>query len=126
MSRHAWRWAVLLAAAALLTLYMTSLRQGYEALLALLDLVSRTPPAALDIRPAANRSAINFEVETRRYSADLYQPTDQVLAGIVFIPGAAPAGKEDPRVINLVTVLTRCRFAVLLPDVVALRQLMLL
>ena len=32
---------MLLAAAALLTLYMTSLRQGYEALLALLDLVSR-------------------------------------------------------------------------------------
>jgi hypothetical protein len=126
MSTRARRWAVLLAAAALLTLYMTSLRQGYEALLALLDLVSGTSPAALDIRPAARRSTINFEVETRRYSADLYQPTDHVLAGIVFIPGAAPAGKEDPRVINFATIFARCRFAVLVPDIIALRELKLL
>ena len=127
MNTRARRWAFAgLVAAALLAIYMTSLRQGYEALLALLDLVSRTPPAALDIRPAARRSEINFEVETRRYSADLYQPTGQVLAGIVFIPGAAPAGKEDPRVINFATIFARCRFAVLVPDIIALRELKLL
>src|SRR5919108_3411332 len=127
MNTRARRWAFAgLVAAALFAIYMTSLRQGYEALLALLDLVSHTPPAALDIRSAARRSEINFEVETRRYSADLYQPTDHVLAGIVFIPGAAPAGKEDPRVIDFATIFARCHFAVLVPDIIALRELKLL
>lgn len=119
--------AALAGAVVLLTLlFMPPLRQGYEALLALLDLVNRGLPAWLDIRPMATRTPFTFQIEDRRYLADLYQPLDQALAGIVFVPGAVAAGKEDPRVVAFATVLARCRFAVLVPDVVALRELKLL
>lgn len=110
----------------LAVLSMRGLCQGYEALLVLLDLVNRTPPAWLDIRPMATRTPLPFRIGDRRYLTDFYEPLDQVLAGIVLVPGAAPEGKDDPRVVSFATVLARCRFAVLVPDVVALRELRIL
>jgi acetyl esterase/lipase len=45
---------------------------------------------------------------------------------LVFVPGAVERGKDDPRVVAFATTLARSRFAVLVPDVVALRELRLL
>ena len=101
-------------------------RRGYEALLLLGDVVGRPLPDALDVRPPAQRRGIAFEQDNQRYQGDLYRPEGSVRAGIVFVPGAADKGKDDPRVVNFATALARARFAVLVPDVVALRQLRLL
>jgi hypothetical protein len=45
---------------------------------------------------------------------------------VVFVPGAVEHGKEDPRVVAFASTLARSKFAVLVPDVVALRELRLL
>jgi len=100
--------------------------QGYDALLALADLVGWPVPAWLDLRPVATRRAISYEIDGRRYDADLYQPAGAVRAGVVFVPGAVERGKDDPRVVAFATTLARARFAVLVPDIVALRELRLL
>jgi fermentation-respiration switch protein FrsA (DUF1100 family) len=102
------------------------LRRGYDALLVLGDLLGRPLPAVLDRRPRAERRTIVFEHKGRGYAGDLYRPEGRAKAGVVFVPGAAELGKDDPRVVALAASLARARFAVLVPDVVALRQLRLL
>jgi hypothetical protein len=127
-TRHRRRFAVPLAA--LLAIVALSayapMHRGYEALLVLGDLVGRPLPRWLDTRPPATRRGIFFRRDARRYRADLYQPEGPVEAGVVFVPGAAERGKDDPRVTNLAMSLARARFAVLVPDVVDLRNLRLL
>lgn len=100
--------------------------QGYEAVLLLADVVGQPLPAWLDLRPQATRRLVTYERGTRTYNADIYLPNTGVQAGIVFVAGAAEHGKDDPRVIAFSTSLARSRFAVLVPDVVALRELRLL
>ena len=100
--------------------------QGYEALMLLTDVGGQPVPAWLDLRPQVTRRSITYERGTRTYNADFYLPDAGVQAGIVFVAGAAERGKDDPRVIAFSTSLARSRFAVLVPDVVALRELRLL
>ncbi len=127
MRRRAYQLAliVLVAAAVVGVYFWPHTYQGYEASLALLDLIQRPAPSAVDFRPNAVRSTVSYEIDGRQHVADLYQPARQPQAGIVFIPGAAPGGKDDPRVRTLGTLLARSRFVVLVPDIVALRQLRL-
>lgn len=115
--------AVLVAGA---LLFAQPARRGYDALLALGDLVGHPLPAMLDARPAAERRTIAFVQDGRVYVGDLYRPGGAAEAGVVLVPGAAEMGKDDPRVIAFATALARARFAVLVPDVVALRELRLL
>jgi hypothetical protein len=115
--------AILLLAALLLA--MPAIR-GYEALLMLAELVGRPVPPWIDFRPLSARRAITYEREGRRHGADLYQPEGRVRAGVVFVPGAVEQGKDDPRVVAFASALARSRFAVLVPDIVALRALRLL
>src|SRR5919106_3269776 len=117
------RWVIAILLGAIALFSVSSLRQSCEALFALLDLVDRAPPAWLDIRPAARRTSLTFQISDRQYLADLYTPSGRVLAGIVLVPGAAPAGKDDPRVVTFARMLARGRFAVLVPDITALRGL---
>jgi pimeloyl-ACP methyl ester carboxylesterase len=129
MSADTYRWilfALLLGAVLVTALLWPRLRQGYESLMILLDLVGRPVPTALDFRAEVSRRAITYKIADRQYQADLYQPDGPALAGIVFIPGAAQGGKDDPRVVAFAEMLARSRFAVLAPDVVALRGLKLL
>jgi hypothetical protein len=100
--------------------------RGYEALLLLGDLVAHPLPTALDRRPGAQRLTITFERNALEYRGDLYRPDGPARAGVVFVPGAAEKGKDDPRVVQFATALARARFSVLVPDVVALRELRLL
>jgi hypothetical protein len=101
-------------------------RHGYDALLLLGDLIGYPLPGALDGRPNAERRTLAFQSNGRSYRGDLYTPQGPVTAGIVFVPGAAQLGKDDPRVVDLAMSLARARFSVLVPDVVALRELRLL
>jgi hypothetical protein len=100
--------------------------RGYEALLMLTDLLGRPAPRWLDFRPPATRRAVGYEHDTRRFGADLYRPEGEVRAGVVFVPGAVELGKDDPRAVGFATMLARSRFAVLVPDIVAMRELRLL
>lgn len=126
--RTRWRLGVALLAlvAAVAGLSSAPSRRGYEALLLLADLVEQPLPSVLDARPAAERRTIDFESGPRRYRGDLYRPEAPARAGIVFVPGAAEQGKDDPRVVRFGMALARAGFSVLVPDVVALRQLRLL
>ena len=128
-NRGAWRRIRFLVLVAILLGALFLLKpvwQGYEAVLLLADVVGQPLPAWLDLRPQATRRLVTYERGTRTYNADFYIPDADVQAGIVFVAGAAEHGKDDPRVIAFSASLARSRFAVLVPDVVALRELRLL
>jgi hypothetical protein len=120
-------WIALLVTVPLAVLLVAApVMRGYEALLVLAELVGRPPPAWLDLRPLPVRQMISYERDGRRYDADLYLPDAQPRARVVFVPGAVEHGKDDPRVLAFASTLARSKFAVLVPDVVALRELRLL
>ena len=125
MRRRSRTLAVAITVLAALAIARPALR-GYEALLVLAELVGRPLPTWVDGRPTAARLAVSYERDGRRRQADLYESLGQSHAGIVFVPGAVQDGKDDPRVVAFATSLARCGFAVLVPDIVALRELRLL
>ena len=73
--------------------------------------------------PAPVRTVVRYGAGGRERSADLYRPGEPALAGLVLVPGAAAAGKDDPRLVAFATSLARARFAVLVPDIESLRAL---
>ncbi len=84
-------------------------------------------PSRFDFRPGDSRRALAYDIEGRGRRADLYLPEGaRPEAAIVFVPGAAEGGKDDPRAVAFARALARARFAVLVPDVTALRRLELL
>ena len=94
-----------------------------EAALALEDIVAAGRDSRLKARtPAPLRRAVDYEIEGRRYSADLYLPGEPVRAGIVLVPGVVAAGKDDARLVALASTLARLQFAVLVPDLRGLRE----
>jgi len=71
-----------------------------------------------------SRTTIQYTIEGRTGSADLYLPVDGApRAGIVLIPGAVAEGKDDKRLVRLAQALARVRFAVLTPDLSGYREL---
>ena len=95
-----------------------------EALLLMQDLAAGSKPRRLKaMTPAPTRSTITYEVNGRTYRGDLYMPGVAPGAGLVVVPGAAEAGKDDPRLVAFATSLCRARFAVLVPDLQNVRQL---
>jgi pimeloyl-ACP methyl ester carboxylesterase len=70
---------------------------------------------------AALRQTIAFGVDGRSYAADLYRADDQPRAALLLVPGLAPDGKDDRRLVDLALVLARAGFAVLVPDIASLR-----
>jgi acetyl esterase/lipase len=69
------------------------------------------------------RRPIAFEVDGRQHRADLYLPGDEALASMVLVPGVAPAGRDDPKLVAFANTLARARFEVLVPDLPRLRAL---
>ncbi|MCW8970918.1 MAG: hypothetical protein OQK23_06635, partial [Rhodospirillales bacterium] len=55
--------------------------------------------------------------------ADIYQTTEGRGAGLVLVPGASRAGKDDPRLKALAGILARAGFTVMVPDIPNLRTL---
>lgn len=83
-----------------------------------------TNAAAADVAPqeaAALRQTIEFAIAGRAYAADLYRAADPPRAALLLVPGLAPDGKNDRRLVDLAVILARARFAVLVPDIASLR-----
>ena len=72
--------------------------------------------------PTPKWSPINYENLGTDYQADLYQPGETPLAGIVLIPGVAQHGRDDTRLVAFANTLARNRFIVLVPDIPNLRD----
>jgi acetyl esterase/lipase len=67
-----------------------------------------------------SRASISFTYDGRSYEADIYSAGGEPLAALVLVPGLAPRGKEDPRLVDLATTFARARFAVLVPNLPSL------
>lgn len=103
-------------------IYLSYFRHGYDAMLLLADLAQVDLPLA-ERRPDIVRQDISFRANGRRHTADLYLPEPGARAGLVLVPGAAEGGRNDTRLVEFATSLTRSGFAVLVPDILSLRQL---
>jgi pimeloyl-ACP methyl ester carboxylesterase len=93
-----------------------------EAGLVLSDLAAGPQPSTfkrLTGRP--DRQTVTWNADGRRNVADLYLPAEKAKAGLVLVPGAAPAGKDDPRLVALAQTMARARFLVLVPDIAGMR-----
>jgi len=102
--------------------------RGLDAWALLDDLAAGEGPSRLkETTPEPRREAVAYEVEGRAYRGDLYRPGQDRGRGrgapLVLVPGAAPEGKDDPRLVAIATTLARSRFLVLVPDIASLRAL---
>ena len=98
--------------------------RGLEAWDLLNDLAAGAGPSRLkETTPEPRREAIAYEVDGLAYRGDLYRPGQGPGAPLVLVPGAARAGKDDPRLVALAMSLARSRFLVLVPDIANLRRL---
>jgi pimeloyl-ACP methyl ester carboxylesterase len=95
---------------------------GYVAMMALADLAHVDLPL-VDSRPNVLRQNISYRANGRQHAADLYIPGGGANAGLVLVPGAATNGRNDVRLVEFATTLTRSGFAVMVPDIQSLRQL---
>jgi len=95
-----------------------------ESMRVLADISAGEEPSALKETTAPPmRRPITFEVDGRQHRADLYLPADGALAGMVLVPGVAPDGRDDPKLVAFANTLARARFEVLVPDLPRLRAL---
>ena len=81
------------------------------------------PLAALTPAPSRESLSLPGPVGSVPLAADLYRPAGSALAGLVLLPGAAPAGREDARLVALAEALARARFAILVPEIEGWRHL---
>lgn len=94
-----------------------------EAARVLADIGAGAGPSALKERtPTPLRMPVAYRVDGRDYRGDFYRPGEEPLAAMVLVPGAAPAGKDDPRLVAFATTLARARFVVLVPDMPGVRE----
>jgi pimeloyl-ACP methyl ester carboxylesterase len=90
-----------------------------EAIRVLQDISAGAGPSSLKRHTdAPRREAIAYRAGGRDYLADLYRPGggEKARAALVLVPGVAPAGRDDPRLVAFANTLARARFAVLVPD----------
>ncbi len=72
---------------------------------------------------APERRQVAYAIDGRARQGDLYQPADTARAALVLVPGAARAGRDDPRLVALAATFARVGFIVLVPDIESLRRL---
>jgi len=97
-------------------------RRAIESALLLRELGASA--AAAEVAPqdvSALRRTIAFTVDGRTYAADFYRAAAEPRAALLLVPGLAPDGKDDRRLVDLAVILARARFAVLVPDIASLR-----
>lgn len=88
------------------------------------DIAAGEGPSRLKrITPAPRRNAITYRVAQRQYAGDVYHPGNDGGAPLVLVPGVAPAGKDDRRLVAFANTLSRAGFTVLVPDIENLRAL---
>jgi pimeloyl-ACP methyl ester carboxylesterase len=90
---------------------------GLDAFDALVHLTTGADPGRGDPRP--ERHDVTWQGDR---DGDLYLlPGLRVEAAVVLVPGLAPQGRRDPRLMLLADMLARKRFAVLVPDMPSFR-----
>lgn len=72
-------------------------------------------------REQPERRIVTFGIDGRRHEGDLYVLPEPE-AGIIIVPGVAPAGRQDPRLVAFAGILARANFAVLVPEVEGMRE----
>ena len=100
----------------ILGLAAPSARRGWEAVLLLADLAGHPL-----VTPATTRQEIAYTVDGRSHRGDLYGSGNS--ASLILVPGAAAAGKDDPRLVGLAHGLARAGWRVLVPDIPGARAL---
>lgn len=113
---------LLLAAAIAAAVVSGAAQRAYETVGLLIDLSRLGQPGARTTQ-AMMRAPLSYDVDGRNYQADVYRPLTAPRMAIVLLPGAAPAGKDDPRLVEFAAWLASARFVVLVPDIVRLRHL---
>lgn len=122
---------ILLAGAAALAAALWILWSGQpvrvvEAALLLEDVRAGNGPSLLKRTvPEPERLPVSYSIDGRARSGDLYEPAQGAQAGLVLIPGATPAGKDDRVLVAFARSLARLRFRVLVPEIPGLRELRL-
>jgi len=119
------RGLIALLAAAMLAAGCAPARLG-EAARVLADIDAGDRPSALkEATPPPERRSVYYRAAARSYGGDLYLPGGGAAAraAMVLVPGVAPAGKDDPRLVMFAETLARARFRVLVPDIENLRAL---
>lgn len=100
-----------------------SLGRVRESTRVLADIAAADGPSSLkETTTPPVLKTIDFDVQGRRHVGDLYTPPSP-LAGLVLVPGLAPAGKDDRRLKAFANSLARARFQVLVPDLPNMRAL---
>lgn len=84
--------------------------------------VLREIQAGADAGRTVHRATLTYRPRGEARTGDLYR-TDDPLAGLVLVPGAALLGKDDPRLMAFAQALARARFEVLVPDLPGLQNL---
>lgn len=98
--------------------------ESWEATRLLEDIDAGGAPTALKRQtPEPARSTERYAVEGRANVADFYHPRQPLGGALLLVPGFTPAGKDDPRVVELARSLTRARFLVMVPQVQGSREL---
>ena len=94
-----------------------------EAALVLEDLMAGSSSRLRSRVPDLTQEQVHYSSEGRRYTADLYRvPGAGSQTGILLVPGIAPAGKNDSRLVALARTLARSGFTVLVPDIPGFRS----
>jgi hypothetical protein len=81
------------------------------------------PFTALTPAPSRKRLTLSGQPGGAPLTVDLYRPAGSALAGLVLLPGANPAGREDTRLVALAEALARALITVLVPEVEGWRRL---
>ncbi len=97
--------------------------RSIEAVMVMADIATAGNVPWRALSSDAKRSEITWSVDGRRGAGDLYKPPGKAYGAVVLAPGAAQAGRRDPRLIAFAGSLTRAGFTVLVPDIVELRRL---
>jgi pimeloyl-ACP methyl ester carboxylesterase len=74
-------------------------------------------------REQPRRKIVTFTIDGRQHEGDIYVLHEPPKATIIMVPGIAPAGREDPRLVAFAGTLARAHFEVFVPDVEGMRQL---
>lgn len=101
--------------------------RAYEAALVLADMAAGEGPSRLKATtPAPVRESVDYRVDGRARSADVYRPGEgRARAGLVLVPGAVPEGRHEPRIVAFAQTLARAGFAVLVPEMTGFTELTL-
>jgi hypothetical protein len=122
MARRRLRIAAIAAAFLALALAVGPGRRALDGALLLRELGASAGAATVSAQDvAALRRTVAFTVGGHAYSADFYRTEAEPRAALLLVPGLAPDGKDDRRLVDLAVILARARFAVLVPDIASLR-----